>query len=45
MTEYKGGLFATGHYAKSTYSPGGGGGGGTGTGYKGGDGMVLIWYN
>jgi hypothetical protein len=45
MTEYKAGAFATGHYSKNTYTPGGGGGGGTGSGYKGGDGMVVIWYN
>lgn len=45
MTEYKGGTFFTGHYVKNTFTPGGGGGGGTGSGYKGGDGMVLIWFN
>ena len=45
MTEYKGATFVNGHYVKNTYTPGGGGGGGTGTGYKGGDGMVIIWYN
>ncbi len=45
MTEYHGATFITGHYVKNTFTPGGGGGGGTGSGYRGGDGMVVIWYN
>ena len=45
VTEYRGSTFYTGHYSKNTFTPGGGGGGGLGSGYKGGDGMVVIWYN